>query len=389
MLLEQKISDERFNINTVCEVVHENRTMVLGAILDEIVLSHQERKLKSDLGPRYARTRVRASFACPGCHGRVFARKGKRLRVFTSVLGKTQVPISQVRCVACNHRFCPYKDQIGLTFRDRISHTLKQRQLELTCQISYKKASCFLESCLGVSASPMAVRKEIDNQAEAIRRKHATASARDQVVYVDSTKVKAGSKKRGVSIHLAVTAEPGRPIGNRATMRKRLLFLKTGTANKIKTSLKSLKAKGIVHDGDMDLTACAPLVQRCLWHLPHQLRHFLWQDGLPFNARKHYVSELIEILHLCTLPSFFMKLRYRSFLHELKQNRLINSYTHLLNAEHELTTSRDNRFHYHTTAPVERLMREINRRVDIGVRWSIPGVENLLLVKTFIQLNKT
>ncbi|MFO7742113.1 MAG: hypothetical protein R6X31_07350, partial [Anaerolineae bacterium] len=31
-----------------------------------------------------------------------------------------------------------------------------------------------------------------------------------------------------------------------------------------------------------------------------------------------------------------------------------------------------------STSPAERQMREINRRTDVGVRWSIPGVKNLL-----------
>lgn len=39
-----------------------------------------------------------------------------------------------------------------------------------------------------------------------------------------------------------------------------------------------------------------------------------------------------------------------------------------------------------TTSPVEREMREINRRTDNGARWSVPGVRNLIgldLVRRF------
>ncbi len=71
----------------------------------------------------------------------------------------------------------------------------------------------------------------------------------------------------------------------------------------------------------------------------------------------------------------------------LKNAGQMNCYKHLKNAEKELTVSRENNFPYHTTAPIEREMREINRRVDIGVRWSKQGVENLLKVKMHKRLN--
>lgn len=60
----------------------------------------------------------------------------------------------------------------------------------------------------------------------------------------------------------------------------------------------------------------------------------------------------------------------------------------MMNAESEIATSRENGFDYNTTSPVEREMREINRRADIGVRWSVSGIENLLLVKTYFAMNK-
>ena len=33
------------------------------------------------------------------------------------------------------------------------------------------------------------------------------------------------------------------------------------------------------------------------------------------------------------------------------------------------------------TGVLERVMREMNRRTDVGVRWSVPGVRAILMVK--------
>jgi hypothetical protein len=376
----EKVTGKCIDVNTLCENIHQDRTMLLGTIVYNFVFSHQEEKLTGDIGPRYHRSEMVASFNCPRCDGQRFTRKGKRHRMFTSVLGKTMLPIVQVQCSQCGHRFCPYKEQIGLAYTDRISPTLKERQMKLTCQISYNKARMFVESCLGVGLSGPTIRTEIDRRATEIRRAPVTAT--DQIVYHDSTKVKAGLKERGVSIHLAVTSTPG----TKRYRKKRLLFLKTGSAKQIKESLKALKAKGIVHDGDMDLSGCARLIQRCLWHLVHQLKHFLWQDYLPFEARQPYVKELITILHRSSNVNM-MKKKYQSFITALKEKDLIQSYVHLRNAEPEIGTFWKHGVAGSTTSPVEREMREINRRADVGVRWSVQGVENLLLVKMHLAIN--
>jgi hypothetical protein len=186
---------------------------------------------------------------------------------------------------------------------------------------------------------------------------------------------------------MALTAKPAPKKSNRKRMSKKLLFLQTGQAETIKDRLTALGAQGVVHDGDMDLSGCAPSLQRGLWHLPHQLKHFLWKDGVSYQQRRPYVKELIDVLYKSSTANK-METRYEQFIDKLKRHGLTNSVTHLQRAEPELTTSRRDHFDYHTTAPAEREMREINRRADIGARWSVPGVENLLLVKTWYRLNQ-
>jgi len=40
-----------------------------------------------------------------------------------------------------------------------------------------------------------------------------------------------------------------------------------------------------------------------------------------------------------------------------------------------------------TTSVIEREMREINRRTDVGRRWSIPGIDHLLRLRHSKRLN--
>ena len=93
----------------------------------------------------------------------------------------------------------------------------------------------------------------------------------------------------------------------------------------IKELLKSLKVKGIVHNGDMDLTGCAPLIDRCLWYLPRQMSHFQWADGLNIDARKPYVKELIDALYHS--ESFYaMKQSYSNIINLLQEKNFVTAY---------------------------------------------------------------
>ena len=91
----QKVTEKTIHVNTLCETIHRNRFVVLNTILFDSVLSHQEAKLKENLGPRYGRNKVNASSHCPVCSGRRFIRKGRLIRVYKSALGKSRIPILQ------------------------------------------------------------------------------------------------------------------------------------------------------------------------------------------------------------------------------------------------------------------------------------------------------
>jgi hypothetical protein len=58
------------------------------------------------------------------------------------------------------------------------------------------------------------------------------------------------------------------------------------------------------------------------------------------------------------------------------------------NARSETFTYRAGRsFTYATTTPTEREMQELNRRADVGVRWSETSIENVLKVLFHYRMN--
>jgi hypothetical protein len=160
-----------------------------------------------------------------------------------------------------------------------------------------------------------------------------------------------------------------------------------GDSRALRKRLSELPVERLVHDGGISLEDCAERVQRCRWHLVHQLDFYLWQDRLKAEHRCGYQDRLQALL--CnTGPQAARKLD--GFIKELRQHGFRQAAEHLTNAQPETYTwQADKGFAFTTTAPLEREMRELNRRADVGVRWSEQGIENVLKVLFHYRLNET
>jgi hypothetical protein len=204
-------------------------------------------------------------------------------------------------------------------------------------------------------------------------------------VLVDSTKVKAGQKERGEPVYLAVTAEPGPLRYGRPTCKKQLVHLHVGTSQKLLRRLKEAGVTHVVHDGGESLEGCVPHLQRCRWHLGYQLKHYLWQDGVPHAFRGQFQETMTQIV---SDPVQGPK-RFQRWQKHLSALGLKTAAGHLSNAARETFTYIKEPFSYVDTSPLEREMRELNRRADTGARWSPKGLENVLMLLFHHRLNET
>jgi transposase-like protein len=160
----------------------------------------------------------------------------------------------------------------------------------------------------------------------------------------------------------------------------------------------------VVTDGDdrIDsmLDRAAPRLprQHCTFHIHHNVWHRLWQDGIPMTKRDAVIERLLN-------PVLNAKSRRASLEAMEKSIRLAydngwdHTARHLQRTGPHLATWRAVRRGRrpsrmpgrlrpeHTTSVLERVMREVNRRVDPpGNRWVVDGVRamtNLLLGRRF------
>jgi len=130
------------------------------------------------------------------------------------------------------------------------------------------------------------------------------------------------------------------------------------------------------------------LIQRCLWHIPHQLKYMLWKDKatqeqrksilfLAYNAillRKQVaIDEFNEYIQLKIL-------RVENLIKTCQKEELKTCETFLKNAKDHLFIIGRNAKDNHSASLTERAVRTIKQRTKHAY-WSEKGVENAAKVR--------
>lgn len=296
--------------------------------------------------------------------------------------GRLALKIIQCRCKGCGRTFRPFNGWAGIPFSKRFLEEFIEKAVTLGAQFSFSRSAQTLKFLTGGVISPEGIRRKVT---EAAKRISLPPPMPMQTVLVDATKVKVGSKQRGEPVYLAVTAERGPEKYGRPTCIKRLVLLHVGGVAPVKKRLQDIMPDYLVHDGGEDLVDCAKHVQRCRWHLTHQLKHYLWQDRIPHDFRPAFQDGIRSIL----ADREEGQARYERFADNLITLGLKKTASHLQGAADEaFSFIKEQGFAYIDTSPLEREMRELNRRADVGARWSPEGLENVLKVLFHKRLNK-
>jgi transposase-like protein len=347
---------------------------------------------------------VDAPWACQKCGSlRGFRRRGSqvRQRKVTSRVGTIALTSKMLYCRSCEHRFAPLGQLLGLAPRQRRTEGLSTATAALAVEVAYAKASRLMSEVGGVSVSARTIRRDvIDHAPQRIEpRGHIDAVP---VLLFDGTGERAGTAKGGVALHLAIGIVSRRTLGGRTSCTVELLGATLGESWPVLFDLVANITPGlIVVDGEEELsTLCAERFastprQRCLWHLSRAMVKLLrYTDRASTSIVDQAVADLEKIfanawaekdlkaaqdclellaanLELDGAPAAATHLR----------NAAGEAFTFLTNpAAGELVTGHKGRPDV-GTGVLERVMREMNRRTDVGVRWSVAGVRAILMTK--------
>ena len=222
-----------------------------------------------------------------------------------------------------------------------------------------------------------------------------TSSSRG-ILFADSTGVKTGKIKRGSPLNLALKVTGREVRGKRAVLKKELVTLSVGKWRE--DELKDVLADFSVTDGNPELKGVMSRTQpglpsqRCLFHAERDLYWALYRDG----AEGEHVYRQDRLRQEPWKPSCAGVAGVNRLVTELDSSRRSCTATYLRNAMSELFTLTRLKEQgiapgivMVATGPVEREFREINRRTEVGARWTDEGVERVARLLEEVRLNGT
>jgi hypothetical protein len=376
----------------------------LAAALEEL----QDRLIDRVCGPKWLPVRdLPAPFGCPGCGVMSdFARKGKRTRPrrFDTAAGVVRIQLANVGCRSCGRVFAPLLLMLDLSGKRRTDRLMAELA-ELASQMSFARAGA-LAVAFGLPGSAGRAHGAVADLApllESIGRPDLPGSAAGaEVVILDGTGMRASPRRLGVdcNIALGITGRNG-PRRRRQASTTLLGLTLQQPWSAMADQLRDLRPPAmVVVDGEVAITALAESVwpdvpiQRCWWHLPRALRWALYADKAPHPWANAKRAELVALLHRVARE----RLTYAQAL------TAYDDFAATVTAEGHhaagelLAGARDQVFTClrpelrarlaHLGGPeqgsgvLERVMRELNARTDIGgSRWSVDGLRDLITVQ--------
>ena len=384
------------------QMTKEVAGLALAEALDEL----QERLVDAVCGPKWAPVRgLPAPFACPGCGAAEdFARKGRRTRPrrFDTSAGRVEVRLWHVGCRGCGKVFAPLLVMLDLQQRrrtDRLSLDLA----ELAAQMSFQRAATIASSFSARRATSGGAHQAMADVAAVVAPdgRIGPAVAGADVVILDGTGVRAGKLRLGADCNLAIglVGRSGRP--NRRRAHAALLGLTVGARWSVMADqLAGLTPpKVVVVDGEEAVTLVARRVwphvpqQRCWWHLARGLRWALYADKAPAPWANDKRAELVDLLRDAIAwerTAAEALAIYDAFVDTIRREGHYAAVSLLEVARPQVFTCLDPKLRRDLaylggpelgSGVIERAMRDINARVDIGgSRWTVGGIRDTITV---------
>jgi len=166
-------------------------------------------------------------------------------------------------------------------------------------------------------------------------------------------------------------------------LKRRPVAGRVGSETRLREALSEVSVTTLVTDGQMDVSSVADQAGRCRWHLPRSVRHLLYNDDVSGDRNKKLTGEV-------------RGLAYADYANPVAAREVLTRWAAAGGQEAPRAAGHVERaapqigvyartdpppatdFAVETTAPVEREMRELNRRFENGGQWTRSGAKNLL-----------
>lgn len=324
---------------------------------------------------------------------------GKLTQILT-ILGKLRIHQLQVVCKDCGARVLITRQILGVEQRKIILPDTKKR-LALIGALSTFRVSEKITSLFGLIINKMAVWRSVQDIGKAIEF---DADVNEEPHFeADGTGIPIVSiDKRGLEMKVIIQHKKDGKVRIAGLGIDRYDRGWTKLWKPLLKTLKSFKSILVVTDGDTSIlknlqTKIKIIHQRCLWHMPHQLKYCLWKDKVKrkTDTWQHVLGEMLSI---CTVKKILDGEEEIQAVIKSKQEQVLalmeycrsRNYAHCIryleNAKNNLFTAFENKLKGKTTSRVERVMKTMNMRINVG-KWKPSGALNVNKVRLAYYYN--
>jgi hypothetical protein len=326
-------------------------------------------------------------------------REGKSTTLL-SLFGMVRLAQQQVKCSRCGHRMYITRKLLGVEPRVKVPRETVMKLGLLGALTSFRVAQKIV-GMFGWVLDRMTIWRSVQRVGKQLRFEvDPTELAMGQA---DGTGIPIrGIRKRGKELKVFVQLKrtggirvAGLAIGNYEGQWEKLF-------EPLLEGLRKFKQFFLVTDGDTSILKglgdrVKVVFQRCLWHIPHQFKWYLWKDGVKRKSQP-WIYALAELLEICAIRSYVDDEKLIRQMVYRKQQRLseLIGYCrrqgwgpcaiYLENAASDMFTGLLNRLQGRTVSLVERVMRTVNMRIKVG-KWSMEGALNATKIRLAYYYN--
>lgn len=342
-------------------------------------------------------------FSCERCNndeGFIWkTRHGKGTKILT-IFQWVVLSQLQVQCKVCGHKFYITRKLLGIEPMKRIPKDTYRRLGLLGALTTYRAAEKIVR-IFGWAIDKMTVWRSVQKIAREIGFQLDPEEIAGGEADGTGIPIK-GIKKRGEELKVFVQYKKG---GGVRVAGVDIGGYNGGWYRVFKDSLEVFKRFGrflLITDGDTSILDSLKgkvriIFQRCLWHIPHQLKYVLWKDRVKHKSRE-WLYILSEVLEICAIRPLVMCEETIKAMVDSRRKRLDKIIGHckvmgyrstlkyLEDARGEIFTAINNRLHGKTVSRVERVFRTVNMRINVG-KWSRAGGLNVTKVRLAYYYN--
>jgi hypothetical protein len=367
--------------------------LLIADLYHLILVSFGERYMKEEEKP--------FTCACGNNKNFIWKTKAGKLTGFQTMWGDIKTHQLQVQCKCCNKKMFITRTLLEMAPRQKISREIT-RKLALVGALASYRCATKISRMFGSTISKSTVWRSVQSTGKEI----VFDLDQDELAegMADGTGIPIqGIKKRGreLKVFAQKTLDGGIRIAGIGIGK-----YKNGWDKVFAPLQESFEKMGKFHmilDGDSAIlkgfaAKIEITVQRCLWHIPHSLKHYLWEDKIATKSEL-WLDLMAQATILVSLPSelpeeqeliqVIMNKKEEAFtklLYKLEEEGATRSLVYLENAWDDMFTSLQKKLNGKTTSLIERLMRTVNLRINLG-KWKEEGALNLLKVRLSYYYN--